>query len=85
MTKRDIARSIRGPLTVQQTEWIIDDFMTAIKNAVQSGKDVQLRGFRCFTSVVRKAKVSNLPTVGKNRIIPEQRKVKFYPGKQFKA
>lgn len=83
MTKKELARRVRGPFTVQMAEWLITDIEKAIIQAVSSGEEVNLRGFGVFCSTHHKEKACNLPTTGIRRI-PAGRRVRFIPGKLFK-
>ena len=83
MIKKELISKVRGPLTVRQAKWLINDFMEAIMDEVSEGHPVNLRGFGLFKTITLKQKAANLPTT-KDKVIPEHKAIRFIPGLLFK-
>lgn len=62
----------------------LEAFITAVSNALKTGKTVVLTGFGAFTVMKRKARVGVNPATHKKMQIPAKRVPKFRPGKALR-
>ncbi|MCK4643890.1 HU family DNA-binding protein [Candidatus Calescamantes bacterium] len=86
MTKNELAEKIARELnvTVVQGKEIIGIILDEMKNALVSGKSIQLRGLGSFIVKERQAMKRKHPGTGKIITIPKQKVVRFIPGKSIK-
>lgn len=86
MNKKNIVKEIakKNGLTQVQTMEIVDDFLSAIVDAVAAGERIQFIGFGTFEPFKQKERtVHNLAT-GTAKDVPEKMIPKFKPSKCFK-
>lgn len=62
----------------------LEAFISAVGQALKSGKPVVLTGFGTFTVIKRKARTGVNPATGKKMQIPAKKVPKFKPGKALK-
>ncbi len=66
MTKADLVEQISNNtgLTKKDTAEAVDEFLTAIKTALQKGNHIEIRGFGTFKVKERKARTARNPRTG---------------------
>jgi DNA-binding protein HU-beta len=69
--------------TKVQAEAVYDAVVDSIMDELSNGKPVTLRGFGTFNVTTRKARNGVNPATGEKISIPQQRVVKFSPGKDL--
>ena len=74
MTKADIVDVIAEAtgLTKVETEAVIEGFLSTIKNALQEGEKVEVRGFGSFSVKKRMPKKARNPGTGEVIYLPER-------------
>lgn len=88
LTKRDIIVQIYEKTNFPQKQVRDTVLMTLdiIRDAIISGRDVELRNFGVFEVQVRKARIGRNPNKPETDVkIPERAVVKFKAGKEVKA
>lgn len=82
MIKKDLAKEIYDStsLSMKDSEGIIDFILVKMRNALENGDDISLRGFGTFKLVTRKAKGARNMITGERVVIPEHTEIKFIPG-----
>lgn len=87
MTKADIVNEVSKSTGVEKVavQASVEAFMEAVKESLQEGKNVYLRGFGSF--VVKKRAEKTARNISKNTtiIIPEHNIPSFKPSKSFVA
>lgn len=63
----------------------LESFVSAVGQALKTGKPVVLTGFGTFTVMKRKARTGVNPATGKKMQIPAKKVPKFKPGKALKG
>ena len=85
MTKADIVNNISDQLGIDKTDVqaTVENFMKEIKNSLESGENVYLRGFGSFIIKTRAEKTGR--NISKNTavIIPAHNIPSFKPSKTF--
>ncbi|GAB4250251.1 MAG: HU family DNA-binding protein [Vicingaceae bacterium] len=85
MTKADIVASIsdKTGLEKEEVRVTVEEFMKSVKNSLEKGENVYLRGFGSF--VVKKRAKKTARNISKNTtiIIPEHFIPAFKPAKTF--
>ena len=85
MTKADIVTKISDRLGVEkiETQAVVEQFMKEVKNAMEKGENVYLRGFGSFIIKTRAEKTGR--NISKNTTIriPEHHIPAFKPAKVF--
>jgi len=85
MTKAEIVKEISNQTGVEKAEVLktVEAFMETIKDSLEDGKNVYLRGFGSF--VVKKRAEKTARNISKNTtvIIPAHNIPSFKPGKTF--
>lgn len=88
LTKRDIIVQIYEKTNFPQKQVRDTVLMTLdiIRDAITSGRDVELRNFGVFEVQIRKARIGRNPNKPETDVkIPERAVVKFKAGKEVKA
>lgn len=88
LTKRDIIVEIYEKTNFPQKQVRDTVLMTLdiIRDAITSGRDVELRNFGVFEVQIRKARIGRNPNKPETDVkIPERAVVKFKAGKEVKA
>ena len=88
LTKRDIIVEIYEKTNFPQKQVRDTVLMTLdiIRDAITSGRDVELRNFGVFEVQIRKARIGRNPNKPETDVkIPERAVVKFKDGKEVKA
>ena len=87
MTKSDIVQKLSEQvttLTKKECEVIVDTVFLQMKDALQKGEKIEIRGFGSFTVRVRRAKEGRNPKTGEKVSIPEKRIPFFKVGKELR-
>ena len=85
MTKADIVSNISDQLGIDKTDVqsTVESFMKEIKNSLESGENVYLRGFGSFIVKTRAAKTGRNILAKKSIRIPAHNIPSFKPAKEF--
>jgi integration host factor subunit beta len=87
MTKSELIELIatKNPeLTKKQVEFIVNGVFSSIKDALQTGDKVEIRGFGSFKIREKNAKVGRNPKTGDKVEVPSKNVPYFKPGKEIK-
>jgi len=87
MTKSDLVQKLSEQvttLTKKECEVIVDTVFHNMKDALQKGEKIEIRGFGSFTVRVRRAKEGRNPKTGEKVSIPEKRIPFFKVGKELR-
>ncbi len=86
MTKADLVEQIAEStgLTKKDTADTVDEFLGAIKKALQSGSHIEIRGFGTFKVKERKARTARNPRTGEPVPLPSRRVPVFKVSKELK-
>lgn len=73
MTKADIVDKIASAtgLTKVETEAVVDGFISTVIEALQQGKNIEIRGFGSFKVKKRKGRVARNPRTGEQVMVDE--------------
>ena len=79
MIKRDMIHKIGSELNMPKykAEEIVSVFLNILKETIENGEDIELRGFGCFRIRNRKSRMGRNPMTGKAFPIPAKKIVKF--------
>ena len=85
MTKADIVTKISDRLGVEkiETQAVVEQFMKEVKNALETGENVYLRGFGSFVVTTRAEKKGRNISKNTTISIPAQNIPAFKPAKVF--
>lgn len=87
MTKSDLVQMLSeklSTLTKKECEVIVDTVFQNMRDALQRGEKIEIRGFGSFTVRVRRAKEGRNPKTGEKVFIPEKRIPFFKVGKELR-
>ena len=87
MTKSDLVQVLSekiSTLTKKECEVIVDTVFHNMRDALQKGEKIEIRGFGSFTVRVRRAKEGRNPKTGEKVSIPEKRIPFFKVGKELR-
>ncbi len=86
MTKADLVDEIaeRTGLTKKDVAETVDEFLTAVARALESGKHIEIRGFGTFKVKDRKARIARNPRTGEAVEVPARRVPVFKVSKELK-
>lgn len=87
MTKAEIVASIakKTGLDCEAVLTVVEQFMVSVKDSLQEGEPVYLRGFGSFIVKTRARKTARNISQDKSIIIPEHNIPAFKPAKSFVA
>ena len=87
MTKAEIVASIakKTGLDNEAVLTVVEQFMVSVKDSLQEGEPVYLRGFGSFIIKTRARKTARNISQDKSIIIPEHNIPAFQPAKSFVA
>ena len=89
MTKADLVEQVSGAigpgLTKKDCALVVDGFLNAIKRALASGDNIEIRGFGTFKLRQRKGRIARNPMTGENVRVPSRTVPVFKPSKHFMA
>ncbi|MCE5195164.1 MAG: integration host factor subunit beta [Nitrospiraceae bacterium] len=78
-----VAEKVEG-LTRKQTEIVIETVFDSIKDALQKGDKVEIRGFGNFRLKARGARKARNPKTGEAVDVPSKRVLHFKVGKELR-
>lgn len=87
MTKSELIESIASQhpnMTKKNIEFIINSVFKSIKDSLQKGDKVEIRGFGSFKIREKNSKVERNPKTGSKVNVPEKKVPYFKPGKEIK-
>jgi integration host factor subunit beta len=87
MTKSELIEviSTQNPdLTKKQVEFIVNGVFSSIKDALNSGDKVEIRGFGSFKIREKNSKLGRNPKTGDKVDVPSKNVPYFKPGKEIK-
>ena len=86
MIKLDIVNLVadRTGVPKQKAEQVVDSLFEAMKDALASGKRIELRGFGVFVVKPRKRGVGRNPRTGEAVSVDAKRVPYFKPGKEMR-
>ena len=87
MTKADIVDTIATAtgLTKVETEAVVDGFIKTVIDAMQNGKNIEIRGFGSFKVKKRKGRVARNPRTGEQVKVGEHWVPLFKVSKEVKV
>ena len=87
MIKLDIVNQVADKTGVPKikAEVAVEALFEAMKNALQRGERIELRGFGVFIVKPRKRGVGRNPRSGEEVAIPQGKTIRFKPGKELQA
>jgi DNA-binding protein HU-beta len=77
-----VANSVDG-LTKVKAEQAVDTIFSMMKQSLQRGERIELRGFGVFQIKPRKKGIGRNPRTGKEVRIPPGKTIRFKPGKNL--
>src|SRR3989304_6902872 len=85
MIKVDIINEVSATanITKVKAEQAVEAVLDAMKNSMQRGERIELRGFGVFQVKPRKRGIGRNPRTGKEVRIPPGRTIRFKPGKDL--
>lgn len=78
-----VAARVEG-LTLKQTEIVLETVFDSIKEALEKGEKIEIRGFGNFKLKQRLARKARNPKTGDNVEVPEKKAVRFKAGKALR-
>lgn len=78
-----IAQKVEG-LTLRQTEIVVDTVFDSIKDALQKGDKVEIRGFGNFRLKERRPRRARNPKTGQSVDVPAKKAIRFKVGKALR-
>ena len=87
MTKSELIESIASQhpnMTKKNIEFITNSVFKSIKDSLQKGDKVEIRGFGSFKIREKNSKVGRNPKTGSKVNVPEKKVPYFKPGKEIK-
>ena len=89
MTKADLVEQVAdaiGPgVTKRDCALVVDGFLNAVKRALSSGQNIEIRGFGTFKVRHRKARLARNPRTGEPVRVPARSAPVFKPSKHLRA
>ncbi len=87
MTKADLVETVAEKTGLTRTEVAkaVDEFLEAIRHALESGKNIEIRGFGTFKIKQRKSRKARNPRTGEEVPVPDRKVPVFKPSNEFKA
>jgi len=87
MTKSELIEVIatqNQDLTKKQVEFIVNGVFSSVKDALNTGDKVEIRGFGSFKIREKNSKVGRNPKTGDKVEVPSKNVPYFKPGKEIK-
>ena len=87
MTKADLVETVveKTGLTRTDVAVVVEKFLGTIKEALESGNNIEIRGFGTFKIKQRKARKARNPRTGEEVAVPDRKVPVFKPSNEFKA
>ena len=85
MIKVDIVNQVinRTGVSKSNAEMAVETIFEAMKQSLQRGERIELRGFGVFTVRPRKTGIGRNPRTGEEVAIPPGKAIRFKPGKEL--
>lgn len=86
MTKQELSTALaaKAKLSKSQATDAVEGFMDVLKDALNRGENIYLRGFGTFKIEKRAAKKARIISTGQTVTVPEHNVVKFIPSVELK-
>ncbi|MEW5876191.1 MAG: HU family DNA-binding protein [Candidatus Zixiibacteriota bacterium] len=86
MTKADLVEicAEKTGLTRTDVAVTVDAFLDAVKASLETGKNIEIRGFGTFKVKLRKARKARNPRTGEEVPVPDRKVPVFKPSNEFK-
>ncbi|HUU45009.1 MAG TPA: HU family DNA-binding protein [Acidobacteriota bacterium] len=86
MTKADLVEicAEKTGLTRTDVAVTVDAFLDAVKQSLETGKNIEIRGFGTFKVKLRKARKARNPRTGAEVPVPDRKVPVFKPSNEFK-
>lgn len=86
MTKADLVEKVaeKTGLTRTDVAVIVDNFLATIKKSLETGHNIEIRGFGTFKIKLRKARKARNPRTGDVVPVPDRKVPVFKPSNEFK-
>jgi len=78
-----VAERVEG-LTLKQTEIIIETVFESIRDALNKGEKIEIRGFGNFRLKERQPRKARNPKTGESVEVPQKKAVRFKAGKALR-
>lgn len=89
MTKAELVEQVSeaiGPgLTKRDCALVADGFLNAIKQALEQGRNIEIRGFGTFKVRLRKPRIGRNPRTGEVVPVPARATAVFKPSRLWRA
>ncbi|MCJ7576895.1 MAG: integration host factor subunit beta [candidate division Zixibacteria bacterium] len=87
MTKADLVEEVSGKTGLTRTDVavVVDAFLEAVKKSLESGNNIEIRGFGTFKIKQRKARKARNPRTGEEVPVPDRKVPVFKPSTEFKT
>ena len=87
MTKADLVEicAQKTGLTRTDVAVTVDAFLDAVKDSLEAGKNIEIRGFGTFKVKLRKARKARNPRTGDEVPVPDRKVPVFKPSNEFKS
>ncbi len=88
MTKADLARAVysrHGGISLQDSQRIVDEIFTIIKQQLHEGNRVHIVGFGTLEVVKRRARRGRNPATGETIELPAKDALVFRPSRAIKS
>lgn len=89
MTKADLVEQVAeaiGPgVTKKDCALVVDGFLNAMKRALATGENIEIRGFGTFKVRKRKTRMARNPRTGESVEVPSRSVPVFKPSKHLRA
>ena len=87
MTKADLVERVaeKTGLTRTDVAVVVDSLLEVIKKSLESGHNIEIRGFGTFKIKLRKARKARNPRTGEVVPVPDRKVPVFKPSNEFKS
>jgi nucleoid DNA-binding protein len=87
VTKADLVERVaeKTGLTRTDVAVVVDSLLDVIKKSLESGHNIEIRGFGTFKIKVRKARKARNPRTGDVVPVPDRKVPVFKPSNEFKT
>lgn len=85
MIKSDLVNEVSGVINIPKSlaEVAVNSLLDAIKESLNQGNRIELRGFGVFQIRPRKRGIGRNPRTGEEVAIPKGKTIRFKPGKEL--
>ena len=86
MTKADLVERVaeKTGLTRTDVAVVVDSLLDVVKKSLESGHNIEIRGFGTFKIKLRKARKARNPRTGEVVPVPDRKVPVFKPSNEFK-